>query len=137
MNELRELVMRYIRELSFADFRRAFVEQFLATANTDTAVWQAVVQIESACADFSESEAATDEGPLKRNLARIVDQASQIRTPEIVVSINNAPDMTIVNGTAFYVGSSGTISTRLIPSNPSLPERATLPDNQTQEAVAY
>ena len=56
MNELRQLVMRYIgREIVFAEFRRAFVEQFLTTAGADQVVWKTVVAIESDCADFSEN----------------------------------------------------------------------------------
>ncbi len=55
MNRLRQLVIRYMtRAIDLAAFRDAFIKDFLTTQSTDTAEWQAVLEIESACGDFSE-----------------------------------------------------------------------------------
>lgn len=55
MKELRQLVMRFVdREIDFPEFRRAFVERFLTTADSDPDNWKAIAEVESACADFSE-----------------------------------------------------------------------------------
>ena len=85
MNELRQLVMRYVgREIDFLQFRRAFVEQFLTTASNDTAVWQTVVQIESDCADFSERMMAEEQ--LRPRLVSLI-QAQETKGTASAVSI--------------------------------------------------
>jgi hypothetical protein len=90
MNELRQFLMRYIAgDIEFAAFRRAFVERFLTTASADSAVWQAVLQIESACADFSEDLIQVDE--LKRRLGLSVQSrrpATSTTGPDVVILLS-------------------------------------------------
>ena len=74
MNELHQLVMQYTdRAIDFAAFHRAFVERFLTVQNADANVWRSIVEVESACADFSEGRIASED-ELKKALSTAIAQ---------------------------------------------------------------
>jgi hypothetical protein len=55
MTRLRQLAERYMSGgIDFQSFRRAFAMDYLATGNTNSALWVLTVQIESECDDFEQ-----------------------------------------------------------------------------------
>lgn len=73
MADLLQLVKRYVnRDVDYSTFRGEFVKRFLSVRNDDFAIDNAIVLIESLCADVAEGEVRS-ETDVRDKLKAIVD----------------------------------------------------------------
>ena len=85
MKELKNLVRRLITgEISYAQFRREMVVQFLSSRNDDPVVEYAAYAVEAECADYSEG--LFDLAALKNRLSCLMGQVDNATTTDMIES---------------------------------------------------